>query len=383
MRNKRICWYIATLFLLSNGLLAQPFLARTFTYEGNTREYNIYLPDSYDGSVAFPLLFNFHGGGGDIASQIAIADMRSIADTADFILVYPQALPDPNDDGSTNWLHKEPTEVDDVFFIDALIVSLSAEYEIDQTRIYACGYSLGGEFTYELACRLNEQIAAVGVVARTMFVGTLDNCAPSHPTGVLTILGTDDSISPYDGLEWGGIQYYHSAEEVHNYWVDHNNASTVPTVTQLPDLEPTDGSTVERYVWADGDACVSIEHLKVNGGGHDWPGSFGNKDIDASVAIWNFVSQYDLDGRINCGVTSSQEVEMEDEVLIYPNPVADQLRLQVKFEVDQTYQIYSPTGQLIVSGELDAGSSTIDLSNIPPGTYVLKITGSGFRFVKL
>ncbi|MEL7252227.1 MAG: PHB depolymerase family esterase [Bacteroidota bacterium] len=383
MRDKRTLWTIAILFLLSNGLLAQPFLARTFAYEGNTRAYNIYLPASYDGTVAFPLLFNFHGGGGDIASQIAIADMRSIADTADFILVYPQALPDPNDDGSTNWLHKEPTEVDDVFFIDALISSLSTEYEIDQTRIYACGYSLGGEFTYELACRLNEQIAAVGVVARTMFVGTLDNCAPSHPTGVLTILGTDDAISPYDGLEWGGIQYYHSAAEVHDYWVTHNNAATVPIITQLPDLEPFDGSTVERYVWGEGDACVAVEHLKVNNGGHDWPGSFGNKDIDASVEIWNFVSQYSLDGLISCAVTSTSESPLENDLLIYPNPLTDQIRLDAIFEDNQIYEIHSPAGSLVSSGVLASGNSTINIPHLPAGIYILKLAGSALWFVKM
>ncbi len=78
-----------------------------------------------------------------MASQVAISDLRSIADTAGFIAVYPQALPDPNDGGSTNWLHKDPTQVDDVLFIDALIDSLKNQWRIDTNRIYACGYSLG------------------------------------------------------------------------------------------------------------------------------------------------------------------------------------------------------------------------------------------------
>ena len=81
-------------------------------------------PRIYSASPPLPLLFNFHGGGGDMASQVAISDLRAIADTAGFIAVYPQALPDPNDGGSTNWLHKDPTQVDDVLFIDALIDSL-------------------------------------------------------------------------------------------------------------------------------------------------------------------------------------------------------------------------------------------------------------------
>lgn len=113
-------------------------------------------------------MFSFHGGGGDIDGQIFADNMSAIADTAGFIIVYPQARPDPNDGGSANWLHKDPTDVDDVFFVETLIENIENQYEIDENRVYACGYSLGGEFTYELVCRLNEKIAAVGVVARTM-----------------------------------------------------------------------------------------------------------------------------------------------------------------------------------------------------------------------
>ena len=40
--------------------------------------------------------------------------------------------------------------------------------------------------------------------------------------------------------------------------------------------------------------------LKVNNGDHDWPGTFGNMDIDASQEIWNFVSKHDINGLINC-----------------------------------------------------------------------------------
>ena len=46
------------------------------------------------------------------------ADFRTISDTAGFIVVYPQALEDPNDGNSTNWLHKEPTDHKDIFFIE-------------------------------------------------------------------------------------------------------------------------------------------------------------------------------------------------------------------------------------------------------------------------
>ena len=135
-------------------------------------------------------------------------------------------MPDPTDGGSTSWTHKEPTILDDIFFVEAMIDALASHYMIDESRVYACGYSNGGEFTFELACRLSDRIPSIGVVARSKYIET------------------------------------------------YNNTDTTPTVVQMPSLSSSDGSTVEYY--------------KVIGGGHDWPGSFGNMDIDASLVIWGF-----------------------------------------------------------------------------------------------
>jgi polyhydroxybutyrate depolymerase len=70
---------------------AQSFSNKSLQYEGLTREYSIYIPASYDGTSGFPLLFNFHGGDDVIANWQTSSDMTSLADTGNFILVYPQA----------------------------------------------------------------------------------------------------------------------------------------------------------------------------------------------------------------------------------------------------------------------------------------------------
>jgi poly(3-hydroxybutyrate) depolymerase len=44
-------------------------------------------------------------------------------------------------------------------------VNLEAEYNIDSTRIYADGMSIGGGMAFALSCRLSDRIAAVGAVA--------------------------------------------------------------------------------------------------------------------------------------------------------------------------------------------------------------------------
>ena len=353
---------------------AQGYISETIQYDGLTREYSIYVPASYDGTTSFPLLFNFHGGGGDIASQIAIADMSTIADTANFIVVYPQARQDPSDGNSFNWIPKVPGTFDDVPFISSLIDTIAINYEIDQNRIYACGYSLGGDMSFELACKLNSRIAAIAPVARTMQANPDSFCFPEHPTGVLTILGTDDNTSPYNGITYVGVEYYLSAAATHSYWANHNNCDVNPTMSTV-------SPSVERYTWSTTSGCSYVEELKVIGGGHDWPGSFGNMTIDASEEIWQFVSRYDINGLIECSTASINEYS-KDNFRVYPNPVNSELTIEMDLSEEKKYRIYSTIGELVSSGKLNSNLNTIDLSSLPPNVYVLNINSHSVKLVK-
>ena len=276
-------------------------------YDGHNREYIIYIPQTYSSSNPEPILFAFHGGSGYADEFMNYeADFRSIADTAGFILVYPQALEDPNDGNSTNWLHKEPTDHKDIFFVEALIDTIALSYNVDMNRIYACGYSLGGMFSYELACQLNNRITSIASVAGAAFLGAFSSCELTHPTAVLSIAGTDDGIHPYNDLNG----WYFPVAEINNYWATYNNTDFSPIVEELPDLNTTDGSTVERYSWMNGDGCVFVEELKIINGGHDWPSplaSWGNQDINANVEVWNFVSKFNMNGLIGCNTTNYLE----------------------------------------------------------------------------
>ena len=375
MNTKRLfSLLIFTTFLSVSN--AQDYISETIQFDGLTREYSIYVPASYDGISSFPLLFNFHGGGGDIASQIAIADMSPIADTANFIVVYPQARQDPSDGNSFNWIPKTPGTFDDVPFISSLIDTIASNYQIDQTRIYACGYSLGGDMSFELGCKLSNRIAAIAPVARTMQANPNSFCSPVHPTGVLTILGTDDFISPYNGITFGGVEYYLSAAATHSYWASHNNCNLTSTMSTV-------SSSVERYTWSTASGCAYVEELKVIGGGHDWPGSFGNMTIDANIEIWQFVSRYDINGLIGCTTTSINENNGQAEnYKVFPNPFNQELTIEVKSAQANDFKIYNVIGELVISGKLNSQINTIDLSSLAPNVYILNIKNQSIKLVK-
>ena len=120
---------------------------------------------SSSGASAVPLLFNFHGFGGEASDQMSWADFRPLADEHGFILVYPQGT---ELEGYTHWNSALPSgdnksTADDFGFVIALIDQISTSHNIDAERVYASGYSNGGFMAMALACHHGERFAAVVV----------------------------------------------------------------------------------------------------------------------------------------------------------------------------------------------------------------------------
>ena len=257
----------------------------TLEHNGLNREYVVFVPSSYDSATAIPLLFNLHSFGGNASEYMAYADMRTLAESEGFILVYPQGS---DLDGSPHWNTcpsggDNKSNADDFGFIAALVIELSSTYSIDQNRIYAVGYSNGGMMAYGLANYRSQIFAAVASVSGTMLDCT---ATPAHPMPVVHLHGTADDTLPY-----GGNNYYNGAQTVLNHWIAFNNTNSSPTVTT-----DTSGSmTIERYVYDQGDSGVAVTHYKYIDGGHHWfTASF--QEQDTATLIWDFVSQYDING---------------------------------------------------------------------------------------
>ena len=259
--------------------------AQTIVHDGLDREYILYVPSSYDGLSAVPLMFNFHGFGGSASTYMLEADMRSIAETDTFILVYPQGS---CLNGSSHWNacptgNGNKSNADDFGFVEAMIDEISSQQNIDLERVYAVGYSNGGMMAYGLANYKSELIAAVGSVSGSM----LDCIGPtSHPMPIVHLHGTSDGVLPYNGSsDWT------SAQSTLNHWISFNNTTTSPTSSS----DNSGGMTIEHYVYDQGDSLVSVEHYKYLGGDHVWfTSTFQGKNT--SQLVWDFVSRYDING---------------------------------------------------------------------------------------
>ena len=258
-----------------------------------TREYTVYIPENYNHSIPTPILFAFHGFGGSNNFIMNSAGFNEIADEENFIVVYPQGSLILN--LFAHWNVGGFTQIsntDDVAFVDYLISSLSEMYNINLDRVYATGMSNGGFMSFLLACQLSNKIAAIASVTGSMTTQTLNECDPQREVPILQIHGTNDPIVPYNGIqEWNT-----PIDNVLDYWVLNNQCSPNPEVNDLEDINNDNGFTVQEIIYNNGLNGSMVKHFKVNGGTHVW---FQDEDINSSSLIWEFFSNYDMNGLIN------------------------------------------------------------------------------------
>ncbi len=289
---KKPLWLLTLLLFTNSFTFAQQVINATIQNDGRTRQYRLYVPASYDASKPAPLILNFHGFTNNIDIQYNQSDFRQLAEDNQFIFVTPQGLGGFFSGWAIN--NNFGGNEDDLGFSDALINKIQEDYNINEKRIYATGFSNGGFFSYRLACELSPRIAAVASVAGSMTRIWIDNnqCQPQHPTAVLQITGTNDNV-----ISINGNSNNEPIIDVMEYWSAVNNGDPTPEIIQL-------GGGSTRSIWDNGDNGVTAEFIRVQGKGHSWNG--GN--VNTSQEIWNFFSRFDIDGVIDPSNPPSGEI---------------------------------------------------------------------------
>ena len=373
---------IITILLFLNISYSQQTINGSITHGGLTRTYILYVPASYSASTPAPLVFNFHGYTSNATEQMFYGDFRPIADTAGFLLIHPMGTLDGS--GQPYWNSGWGGTVDDIGFTSALIDSLSLTYSINQDRVFSTGMSNGGFMSYTLACELSDRIAAIASVTGAMNLNQSSTCNASHPMPVLEIHGTSDATVAYIGASW-----IESTSNTLNYWATFNNCAIPAIMTPVPNINLTDGCTAEHYIYPNGLNGVDVEHYKIIGGGHTWPGApftvgVTNRDIDASIKIWEFFMQYDINGKI--GYTALNDLSSNNKLTVYPNPALNSISIK---GIDNSgnitaIQITTISGKKVKF--LESYNESIDISDLVDGIYFFTFFNGNqsqtIRFVK-
>ncbi|HXH18840.1 MAG TPA: T9SS type A sorting domain-containing protein, partial [Chitinophagales bacterium] len=297
-----------------------------------------------------------------------VTEFDAIADREHFIVAYPTGV-----DTAWNCFGNPHTGVDDIGFLSALIDTLHEDYHIDLNRVYFTGMSNGGFMCYSAACLLGHRVAAIASVAGSTTDSMLVYCQPSRAMPIMHIHGDADWIVNYNGSFVGGLGGNNSVDSSLQYWVQYNNCPSSPAETMLPDADETDGCTVRKILWAPCDNGSEIIHYRVIDGGHTWPGSpidfngwggNANNDFKASEVIWEFFSQYTLQGKVT---TSVNEASENFVFTVEPNPADDVLK--VRGEGMKSMKLNDLSGKVIFHRKIENHAHTVSIAMLSSGMY--------------
>jgi len=206
----------------------------TIRVGGTERGYYL-IPSTSSDPV--PLVFEFHGRGGDGQGIVSSFGLEtSLAGAA--VLVAPDGL---DQGGGTGWGNGNDSE--DIALVKALIERMKADHCVDSARIYALGFSWGGWMATQTGCALGGALAGfvsvegggpmgnscAGPVAGMVVHGTADTAEPiasgiATRDAFRTIDGCGDTLgaSPVSGCE----QYPSCTKPL--LWCQHDGAHLIP-----------------------------------------------------------------------------------------------------------------------------------------------------------
>lgn len=299
MKNTHFLLGRKTLTAIVGSLFASmavsPSMAETITVDGKQRTIDVYAPAGLPKNR--PLLISAHGMGQDIAYQKNQARWADVADTAKFVVVYPQGEGNSWDLGGSK----------DINFMKAIVSEMKKRYDIDLNRCYMSGFSMGGMFTYYCANQLGDVFAAFAPVSGYPIAGAQFKSA--RPLPIIHTNGDADDVvhyEPWSGTFNGMHQNQIGAYAMAEGWAKFNKCDSKPVESKV-------NNCATRYVWKNGECGVEVCLNKIPGKGH-W---HSNDEVcyHTSREIWKFISRYTL----NCGNT---EPEPAEEVAPYGGKAA-------------------------------------------------------------
>lgn len=246
----------------------------SITVNGQTRQYIIRVPNGYDNSNAYKLIFGFHwvggtmtdvaSGGTDGALWAYYGQQRMANEKA--ILVAPQGL-------SNGWANSNGQ---DITFVDQMRQAIENGLCVDQGQRFAVGFSYGASMSFSIACSLAKEFRAVAVLSG----GQLSGCSGgTDPIAYLGIHGISDGTLPIAG-----------GRALRDRFVANNGC------TQITPKEPTVGSKTHIKTQYTGcKAGYPVTWIAFDGG--HWPGPNDGSYIDSGAnsytgpEIWTFFSQ--------------------------------------------------------------------------------------------
>ena len=283
---KKFFLFIAVLCCATMLRAAQYNDLKTIQSGGVERQYFLYVPDGLKPNS--PLFISCHEGYQTYQDQKTLMKWLPLAaDTANIVVVFPagEAVSGSWGNVSSGW---DMDGMKDVNFMLDIIDAVKADYNIDDTRVYMTGYSMGGAFAYYMAQKAPDRVAAVVSFSGYDITGGSVSC--SRPIPIFHLHGQSDDVMQYPGLDAYLKQ-----------WRNLSHCSSQPVVETNYPCPAIAHATLTTYI--DCDCEVEVKLLTLPSLGHDYSGFFNYNNHDQVKDILKFCKQYNT----GCGKISPEE----------------------------------------------------------------------------
>lgn len=322
--------------IMAFALNCMPSLAydHYINVNGQNRHMIVYAPSNLPQNAA--LVISMHGYNQDAGYQQGQCKWNAVADTAKFVVVYPDGLNRAWDTGGNS----------DIDFLQAIINEMVSRHGINKDRCYLNGFSMGGMMTYHVAMARPKMFAAYAPVSGY----PMDQGANSStPVPLIHTHGTGDDVCNYGPVE-GYVKK----------WVNICGCNQTPiTISPYPSNKP--GSVASLYRWTGGKDGTEVALLKLAGKGH-WFSEDGVASVYSSVEIWNFCKRYPA----GADAPSVKRITPEDNSFDLPAETSRTYTILFDSKVDPTKMTAQFVGKKTINMTVKqkAMSATITL-NIP------------------
>jgi len=243
--------------------------------DSQDRQAALFIPSSYDGSAAVPLLLGTHGRGGNAGIVYRKYGWQDICEREGWLGVFPNYDPTNQTDSADN------------SYFDHLMKRVTGEHNVDAGRIWGSGFSGGCHRQYMLAVK-HQWVRAIGVSGGAISHGDnpdRENPLTNHsrPISVLHIHGASDTSIPlgggvldgHDGARRGLL----SVRDGIKPWIENIHGVPVDGAS-LPDgFPPRRGLRTHRWEGDNGHVVQIVVDPKLT---HEW--AFGY--ATTAIASW-------------------------------------------------------------------------------------------------
>ncbi|HWB77924.1 MAG TPA: hypothetical protein VG755_23330 [Nannocystaceae bacterium] len=233
---------------------------RALTIQDVQRSFIVDAPSRIDPEQPLALVFVFHGNGGNGQASQGMGLQNVAGAQAQAVFVFPDGLEYMG--FGVGW--DAVCEEYDMEFFDAMIATLSEDYCIDPDRIFAAGFSWGGDMCQALACCRGDVVRAIAPASGPEFFPSTypAACPDTERPAFRMTYATNDAYPPQlfaDTIEWHRTEQGCAADPI--------ATDPAPCVAYQRCAEPV----------------IACEY---EGLGHAWPGDWADE-------TWAFFSTFE------------------------------------------------------------------------------------------